>query len=90
MDLEVDAAASEGDSFHFEAESLIEGGVALELDFSAGPDNTLPRQIDTGMQSPNDLTGSPRVARSFGDGAIGGDVAARDRADGSQDVLSHR
>lgn len=90
MELEVDAAAAEGNSFHFEAEALIEGRVTLEPDFSSSSDNALPREIDAAVKGANDLAGGAGVPGGLGDGAIGRDVAARNFADSGEDSFSHK
>jgi hypothetical protein len=88
--LHVDAGAAEGDSFHFEAEALVKGGVSLELDVASGTDDALPGEIDAGVKGADDLAGGAGVSGGFGNGAVGGDVAAWDFANGSEDAFSHR
>ena len=90
MELHVDARASEGDSFHFEAKALVEGGVALQFDCAPGADDALPGEIDAGVKSADDLASRAGISGGLGDGTVGGDVAAGDFADGGEDSFSHR
>ena len=90
MELHVDAASAESDSFHFEAEALVEGGVALQFDCASGADDALPGEIDARVESAHNLAGSAGVSGGFGNGAVGGDVAARNFANGGKDAFSHK
>ncbi|SPE28271.1 hypothetical protein SBA7_120047 [Candidatus Sulfotelmatobacter sp. SbA7] len=86
MALHVYAAASKHHPFGFETEPLFDGGVAAQFDFSSRAKYALPGESERGAQNSNHLTGCSGVAGGAGHGAVGGDFAARDFADGGDNA----
>ena len=47
--VEIDALSSKGNAFHFEAETLLEGGFAVQLDFASRAEDPLPGKLASGL-----------------------------------------
>ena len=77
----IDPAAAEADTFGFEPKALFEGGVAAQLDLSAGAQHTLPRQSISAVEHFRNLAGTARQSGGAGHGAVGGHFAARNAQD---------
>lgn len=90
MQSHVDAATAEGNSLGLKPETLFNGGISAQLDFSAGTYDAMPGEADRGMQCPRNLSGGAGVSCCLGDRAIGGDAAVGHFADGGDDLVSHR
>jgi len=76
----IHARAPEGDAFHPQAESLLSGIFAGQLNRSAGPYNAMPGQAVNLLQQPHHLPGSAWPTGGAGYRSIAGDSAARQRA----------
>jgi hypothetical protein len=89
MALHIYAAAAEDNAFAFEAKTLLDGGVAAQFDFSTGAEHAVPGESEGGAQNSDDLTRRSGMAGGAGYRSVGGDLAARDFADGGDDVALH-
>lgn len=78
-----DAFATERHAFEFQTCPLFPGGVAAELDLSAGADDAMPGQVvdREDAQKACDRAVIPRVASGCGDSSVGADLAWGDRED---------
>jgi hypothetical protein len=77
----VDSSAAEAHALGFQAEALLDGGVAGEFDLAAGSKDALPGQSITAAQNGGDLARGSGESGCAGYAAVGGNFAARNCAD---------
>ena len=86
MQFHIHAQADEANAFGFETEALLETVFAGEQDFAAGSYDPLPGDgASAAVQGPSDLARVAGISGGVGDVAVGGDFAARDAADLSEE-----
>ena len=78
-----DSLATERHAFKFQTCSLFAGGVVVELDLSAGPDNAVPGQVINGKDAQQACHGTviARVASGCCNSSVGADLAWGDGED---------
>lgn len=86
MTFHIDAAAAEDDTFGFEAQALFKTRFATEFNCASGAKDALPGKSDGAAQDTDDLPSSTGVSGGTGDSAVSRNFAARDRADGGEDI----
>jgi len=74
----IHAAATKSYAFGFEAKTLLNGGIATQLDLSAGSEHAMPGQSEGAMQGPRYPPGRTRISGSAGHISIGGNFPAWD------------
>ena len=81
MPRHVHAASPKADSLRFQPQTLLDTGIALQLDLTSSSDHTLPRKSKRCMQDPDHLASRPGVTRRSRDCPISGDFPSRNTAD---------
>jgi len=85
----IDAAAAKGYALGFEAKTLLNGGIATQLDFSAGAEHALPRHSERAMEGPRNSPGRAGISCGASHFSIGRNFSAWDFANCSQDSGLH-
>src|SRR5581483_8753371 len=81
MPRHVHFAAAEGYALAFQSKSLFHGRVSAELDLAACSEHPMPRQIDSCVEGPNHLPGSPGESGRARNRAVGRHFAPRNFTD---------
>jgi hypothetical protein len=89
MALHIHPAPTEDYALGLEPEALFDRGIASQLDFSPCTQHSLPGESESTSQNTHDLPCRPGMAGGACDGAVGGNLAPRDFADGCDDAGLH-
>jgi hypothetical protein len=85
----VHLAASEGDAFSFQPESLLEGVVSAQFDSASGAQDALPGQAHGAAERRYHLAGGTGKSGGFRNRSVGGNLALWDLADDRNNLLLH-
>lgn len=88
MTRHVHSAPAKDYAFGFKAHALFEGRGAAQFDFSAGAQDAVPGNPESSAQSGGNLARAARQSSGPGNGAIGGDLAGWNLANGRKDSRS--
>lgn len=88
MRFHIHPPTAEADAFGFETQSLLNGRIAAEFDFSSCTEHSLPRQSKAVSKDSGNLACRTWKARCSRYPAIGRDFSWRDRSDGLLDTLT--